>query len=68
MPRYRIYLRDTDEQIISHGTAECTCDHEACVVAANLIEPGEQAEVWDGLRRVHLIGLTTIAECYRSIN
>jgi len=68
MARYRIYLRGSDEQIISHGDTDCATDHEACIVAASLIEPGEQAEIWHGARRVHLIGLAMLAEQHRTIN
>lgn len=68
MARYRIYLRDSDEQIISHGNTVCATDYEACIVAASLVEPGERAEIWHGVRRVHLIGLATLAEQHRTIN
>jgi len=66
--RYRIYLRDTDEQIISHGDTDCATDREACMIAESLIEPGEQAEVWDGMRRVYLIGVTGTAKRHQSIH
>ncbi len=68
MARYRIYLRGIDEQIISHGDTDCATDHEACIIAASLIEPGQQAEIWHGARRVHLIGLAMLAEQHRTIN
>jgi len=68
MARYRIYLRGSDEQIISRGDTDCATDHEACIVAASLIEPGQQAEIWHGARRVHLIGLAMLAEQHRTVN
>jgi hypothetical protein len=58
MVRYRIYLRDAEGRIMSHADADCASDREACVLAESLIEPGEQAEVWHGVRRVQLIGLS----------
>jgi len=64
MARYRIYLRDIDEQIISHGDT----DHEACIIAESLIEPGQQAKIWIGMRRVYRIDVTRTAKRYRSLN
>jgi len=58
MVRYRIYLRDAEGRIMSYADADCASDHEACVLAESLIEPGEQAEVWRGVRRVQLIGFS----------
>ena len=52
MVRYRIYLRDAEGRIMSHTDADCASDREACVLAKSLIKPGEQAEVWRGVRRV----------------
>lgn len=68
MARYRIYLRDADEEIIGHGNTDCATDREAGMIAESLIEPGEQAEVWDGMRCVYLIGITAIARRHQSIN
>lgn len=68
MARYRIYLRDHDEQIITHAHADCASDREAYMVAESLVEPGEQAEVWDGLRRVWPVGLSMATDRYRFIN
>ena len=68
MARYRIYLRDKDGVIMSHADSECASDREACMVAGSLIEPGEQAEVWNGLRRVRLIGISILSDRRRSIN
>ena len=68
MACYRIYLRDTDEEIVSHGNVDCDTDRQAWTIAESLIEPGEQAEVWDGLRRVQLIGLSMASDRHRSVN
>ena len=68
MIRYRIYLRDAEGRIGSHADADCASDREACIVAESLIEPGEQAEVWQGVRRVQLIGLSKGKERPRFIN
>jgi len=68
MAWYRIYLRDSDEHIIGHATADCASDREACMVAESLIEPGKQAEVWNGLRHVWLVGISMASDRYRFIN
>jgi len=68
MVRYRIYLRDAEGRIMSHADADCASDREACVLAESLIEPGEQAEVWHGVRRVQLIGLSRSMERPRFMN
>ncbi len=68
MARYRIYLRDSDDRIIRRGEANCSSDREACIIAESLIEPGRQAEVWDGTRRVSLTGLSTVSDRPRSIH
>jgi len=58
MARYRIYLRDAEGRIMSYADSDCASDREACLIAESLIEAGEQAEVWQGMRRVQLIGLS----------
>jgi len=68
MVRYRIYLRDAEGRIMSHVDADCASDREVCIVADSLIEPGEQAEVWHGVRRVQLIGLCKGPERPRFMN
>ncbi len=68
MVRYRIYLRDAEGRIMSHTDADCASDREACVLAKSLIKPGEQAEVWRGVRRVQLIGLSKGTERPRFMN
>ena len=68
MARYRIYLRDEAGMIMSDAECDCANDREACMIAESLIEPGEQAEVWDGLRRVRLIGISILSDQHRSIN
>ena len=68
MARYRIYLKDTDEQILSRASVECASDREACMVAESLIKAGVQAEVWDGVPRVWPIGLSIASDRYRFIN
>lgn len=68
MVRYRIYLRDAEGRIMSHADADCANDREVCIVAESLIEPGEQAEVWQGVRRVQLIGLSKGTERPRLMN
>ncbi len=62
MARYRIYVRDTEGRIVSSAHSDFASDHEACLVAESLVEPGEQAEVWQGTRRVQLIGLSRTAK------
>lgn len=66
MTRYRLYLRDADEQIISHGDTDRATDREARMMAESLLAPGEPVEVWDGMRRVHLIGVTGTAKRHQS--
>jgi len=68
MPRYRIYLRNADQQIISHADADCANEIEACVLAESLLQPGQQAEIWEGLRRVRLVSLNTTSDRNRLIN
>ncbi len=68
MVRYRVYLRDAEGWIMSHADADCASDREACVLAESLIEPGEQAEVWHGVRRVQLTGLSRSTERPRFMN
>jgi len=68
MARYRIYLRDRNELIVSHADADCDTDREACVLAEHLIERDGQAEVWAGLRRVRPLGLSTATDRRQSIN
>lgn len=68
MPRYRIYLRNADEQIVSHADTDCASDSEACVLAESLLQPGQQAEIWQGLRRVRLVSLYTASDRNRLIN
>jgi len=68
MPRYRIYLRNADEQIVSHADTDCANDCEVCVLAESLLGPGEQAEIWEGLRRVRLVSLYTALDRHRFIN
>jgi len=68
MARYRIYLRDTEGQIMSHADADCASDREACLIAESLIEAGEQAEVWQGIRHVQLIGLSGTLKRPRFMN
>jgi len=68
MARYRIYLRDRNELIVSHADADCDTDREACALAEHLIERDGQAEVWAGLRRVRPLGLSTAADRRQSIN
>jgi len=62
MARYRIYLRDTEGRIMSYADSDCASDREACLIAESLIEAGEQAEVWQGMRRVQLIGLSGMSK------
>jgi len=50
------------DQGMSHAKADCASDREACLLAESLIEAGEQAEVWDGLRRVRLIGCSAVSD------
>lgn len=68
MASYRIYLKDTDELIVSHTNTNCATDVEAVIIAESLIEPGGQAEIWAGLRRVQVIGLSMASDRYRFIN
>lgn len=68
MASYRIYLKDPDDLIVSHADADCATDFEACIIAEILIEPGGQAEVWMGLRRVQVIGLSMASDRSRFIN
>ena len=68
MVRYRIYPHDAEGRIMSHADADCASDREACVLAKNLIKPGEQAEVWHDARRVQLIGLSKGTERPRFMN
>lgn len=68
LAQYRIYLKNNDEQIITHANADCASDREACMVAESLIEPGEQVEVWNGLRRVWPVGLSIASDRFRFIN
>ncbi len=49
MARYRIYVRDTEGRIVSSAASDFASDHEACLIAESLVEPGEQAEVWQGV-------------------
>lgn len=49
MARYWVYLRNSDEQIITHANADCASDREPNMIAESLIGPGEQAEFRDGL-------------------
>ncbi len=68
MARYRIYLRDIEGRIVSHADSDCASDREACLIAESLIEAGEQAEVWQGIRRVQLIGLSGTSKRPRFMN
>lgn len=68
MASYRIYLKDIDDLIVSHANTDCATDIEACKIAQSLIEPGWQAEVWAGLRRVQVIGISMASDRYRFIN
>jgi len=68
MARYRTCLRDTEGRIVSSADSDFASDREACVLAESLIEPGEQAEVWHGVRRVQLIGLSRSTERPRFMN
>ncbi len=53
---------------MSHADSDCDNDREACMIAENLIEGGEQAEVWQGTRRVQLIGLSGTLKRPRFMN
>lgn len=68
MASYRIYLKDTDELIVSHANTDCATDVEACRIAESLVDPGGQAEVWAGLRRVQVIGLSMASDRFRFVN
>ncbi len=68
MVRYRVYLRDAKGRIMSRADADCASDREACILAESLIEPGEQAEIWHGVRRVQLIGFSKGTERPRFMN
>jgi len=68
MARYRIYLRDAEGRIMSSADSDFASDHEACVIAESLVEPGEHAEVWQGTRRVQLVGLSKMAKPPRFMN
>ncbi len=68
MASYRIYLKDRDDLIVSHANTDCATDIEACIIAESLIEPGWQAEIWTGLRRVQVIDLSMASDRYRFIN
>lgn len=57
-----------DDLIIRRGDVKCSSDREACIVAESMIGPGKQVEVWDGTRRVSLIGLSMVSDRPRSIN
>jgi len=60
--------RNADEQIVSHADTDCANDSEACVLAESLLQPGQQAEIWQGLRRVRLVSLYTGSDRNRLIN
>lgn len=68
MPRYRVYLRNAEEHIVSWADTECADDREVCVLAESLLEAGEQAEIWHGPRRVRLVMLYTTSDQQRLIN
>jgi len=53
---------------MSYADADCASDREACLIAGSLIEAGEQAEVWQGVRRVQLIGLSGMSKRPRFMN
>lgn len=68
MARYRIYLRDAEGRIMSFADSDYASDREACLIAESLIEAGEQAEVWQGVRRVQLIGLSRTSKRPQFLN
>ena len=52
MDHYRIYLLNAAGRIVSGNDAMCPDDESARVAAGELLEPGRDAEVWHGRRRV----------------
>ena len=52
MDHYRIYLLSPAGRIVSGHDALCAGDREARSAASGLLEPGRDAEVWTGRRRV----------------
>ena len=57
MASYRMHIHDNDGVIVSSAEADCTNDREAGVLAESLLEVGQQAGIWEGLRLVGFVKL-----------
>lgn len=62
MAWYRIYIMSSDKLSSSDISAECSGDHEACVLAERLLTRCEQAEVWNGTKLVRVLALSMAAQ------
>jgi hypothetical protein len=56
LPHYRIYMVDRDGHIRRGFDLECVTDDQALIAATGDLPEGVQAEVWQGTRRVGIIG------------
>jgi hypothetical protein len=56
MPDYRVYLLDSDDHIRKGSDLRSETDDQALMAAKSEIPEGVQAEVWQGTRRIAVIG------------
>jgi len=54
MAYYRIYIVNSRHTVLGSCDLICSTDREAFVVAESMLEPGLEAEIWSGQRRLRL--------------